>query len=265
MQPIAWPSDGPRRVSVNSFGIGGTNSHLVMDDAFHYLKRRGLKANHATVSCASQTPEGSIESARNFMSSSMCLSVASDMTENSSSGSSEDTPGSPDGLVSRADSMTGDLAIPSWSSSAVTCPRLLIWTATDERTLKRVVLGYNDFCRSYSLLHGGKLERLAYTLAQRRSLMRWRSYAVVDSTHKTDNLSTSKAVRASSSPADLAVVFTGQGAQYAKMGLDLLHYGHFRDILQHVDEIYKSLGSQWSLFGMTYPRNTQITAFLTFW
>ncbi|KAA8651304.1 Type I Polyketide synthases (Type I PKS) [Aspergillus tanneri] len=37
-----WPSDGVRRLSINSFGFGGTNAHVVMDDAQNYLKFSGM-------------------------------------------------------------------------------------------------------------------------------------------------------------------------------------------------------------------------------
>ncbi|KAL2849435.1 hypothetical protein BJX68DRAFT_267283 [Aspergillus pseudodeflectus] len=37
-----WPSDGPRRLSINSFGVGGTNAHIIMDDAENYLKSKGI-------------------------------------------------------------------------------------------------------------------------------------------------------------------------------------------------------------------------------
>ena len=47
--PTAWPSDGLRRISVNSFGFGGTNAHVVLDDAYHYLKSRRLEGNHRTL------------------------------------------------------------------------------------------------------------------------------------------------------------------------------------------------------------------------
>ncbi|OAG03244.1 uncharacterized protein CC84DRAFT_1251427 [Paraphaeosphaeria sporulosa] len=46
---MAWPSNGLRRASVNSFGFGGSNSHVVLDDAYNYLRLRGLHANHRTV------------------------------------------------------------------------------------------------------------------------------------------------------------------------------------------------------------------------
>ncbi|OBT45611.1 Type I Iterative Polyketide synthase (PKS) [Pseudogymnoascus sp. WSF 3629] len=43
-----WPSAGPRRVSVNSFGFGGTNAHAILEDSFHYLSSHGLKGFHRT-------------------------------------------------------------------------------------------------------------------------------------------------------------------------------------------------------------------------
>lgn len=45
---MAWPSNGLRRASVNSFGFGGSNSHVVLDDAYNYLRLHGLHANHRT-------------------------------------------------------------------------------------------------------------------------------------------------------------------------------------------------------------------------
>lgn len=43
-----WPITGIRRVSVNSFGFGGSNAHVVVDEAPGYLATKGLKANHSS-------------------------------------------------------------------------------------------------------------------------------------------------------------------------------------------------------------------------
>ncbi|KAM0800892.1 putative polyketide synthase [Usnea florida] len=44
-----WPSESLRRMSACSTGYSGTNAHVILDDAYHYLMRRGLiKAVHYT-------------------------------------------------------------------------------------------------------------------------------------------------------------------------------------------------------------------------
>ncbi|KAI0448681.1 lovastatin nonaketide synthase [Xylaria acuta] len=55
---IRWPSPGKRRVSVNSFGFGGANAHIILDDAYHYLQERGLAGNHNTVIHNSDSDSG---------------------------------------------------------------------------------------------------------------------------------------------------------------------------------------------------------------
>ncbi|KAJ4413542.1 Type I Iterative PKS [Gnomoniopsis sp. IMI 355080] len=47
---IPWPTSGLRRVSINSFGFGGANAHVILDDAYHYLQQHGIQgAAHSTV------------------------------------------------------------------------------------------------------------------------------------------------------------------------------------------------------------------------
>ena len=45
---MPWPVDGLRRASVSSFGFGGSNIHIVLDDALNYLQSNGLQGNHNT-------------------------------------------------------------------------------------------------------------------------------------------------------------------------------------------------------------------------
>ncbi|KOS22054.1 Nonribosomal peptide synthetase 14 [Escovopsis weberi] len=46
---LDWPLPGIRRVSVNCFGFGGSNAHVIMDEAPGYLTARGLRGNHSSV------------------------------------------------------------------------------------------------------------------------------------------------------------------------------------------------------------------------
>lgn len=40
--PDPWNKSGPHRVSVNSFGYGGSNAHAILEEACSYLSARGL-------------------------------------------------------------------------------------------------------------------------------------------------------------------------------------------------------------------------------
>lgn len=61
-------------------------------------------------------------------------------------------------------------------------------------------------------------------------------------------------LRASGCPL-LRFVFTGQGAQWPSMGRELLKFQVFKDSLQRADSYFRSLGSTWSLLGtFKYPR-----------
>ena len=54
--------EGLRRVSINCFGFGGTNAHIILDDAFHYLSERGIKGNHSSIEVSASASPSTTDS-----------------------------------------------------------------------------------------------------------------------------------------------------------------------------------------------------------
>lgn len=217
-EAIPWPTQGLRRASINSFGFGGSNSHAVLDDAYNFLKINGLSGFHNTVA----TPP-SLEQ----------LSLAS---TNSST------------LASEKNVLPDGGAELDRNSSQ---PTLLVWSAADEGGIGRLSNAYNEHFKALSLNSDKRaryLSDLAYTLAQRRSILPWKSFAIGHSLSHFQNegLSLPKAVR-SSRNISLGFIFTGQGAQFARMGRELLAYPIFNNTLQRAQLYLYELGCPWSL------------------
>ncbi|KAI1453481.1 hypothetical protein F4805DRAFT_478404 [Annulohypoxylon moriforme] len=209
-----WPTYGLRRASVSSFGFGGTNSHVILDDAFHYLQSRGLSGfHHCTVDpCIgpAQTTNG--------------VTLPTTAERNGDSNDEQTEPGSLPG------------------------PRLFVWSAADAGALERMTNAYQDYYQAHIAGSTAKLDQLAYTLAARRSSMPWRTFTVIDDQDNATHLPIAKPVRTPTEVTSIAFVFTGQGAQYVGMGLELLQYPVFEQSLRKSDKILASLGCKWSIF-----------------
>lgn len=224
---VPWPSAGVRRVSVNSFGFGGSNTHVILDDALHYLQDRGLAGNHCTL--ASPPPK------------------KSDSPKDLANGTKRHHGANGNGMAAP-------------EATAARLPTLLVWSAADEKATERTTAGYQAFyaAKLANTMPGrtttaaDKLDRLAWTLAEHRSHLLWRAFAIVDNLDQA-TLSASKPIR-SSGEVGLAFVFTGQGAQYVDMGWDLVRYPVFAECMRRIDAIYGRLGCKWSIFGKENPK-----------
>lgn len=266
----AWPSKGLRRISVNSFGFGGTNSHAVLDDAYHYLQERGLSGNHSTLASLTLLPDADglplTNGATTNGTSDTVISKASRTgkrpmapdesvngaaTNGVANGHANGHCNGDDGHVNGVNGHSNGVKeqLNGINGNVQGKLRLLVWSAADAKALNRTVEQQQDFFKGHIAGNTVKLDELAYTLASRRSHMLWRTSAIVSAAPgETSILSAAKPVRSSSGEAGLAFVFTGQGAQYAGMGWDLIHqYPLFAETLQRVDNIYKSFGCEWKL------------------
>lgn len=104
---------------------------------------------------------------------------------------------------------------------------------------------------------------LAYTLGQRRSILSWK---VAIPANGSADLITSLAGSAttlsrSSKRLRIGFVFTGQGAQWAGMGLELIDsYPVFASTMEKIDACLSKLGADFSLISMLSYQTNDSTA-----
>ncbi|KAF2871202.1 hypothetical protein BDV95DRAFT_443995, partial [Massariosphaeria phaeospora] len=223
LEPTPWPSTGIRRASINSFGFGGSNAHVVIQDAGSYLESRGLVANHCTWKRELDT---------------------SSEHDNVSSGYAEalKTNGTSDSGIELSSESTDGHALG---------PKLLWWSAADKEALAKQQKAYEAHFSENSDMRRFTDEYfldLAYTLSARRSRLAWRSFTVSTGVKDLSNLTkqASSLVRAKSA-GRILFVFTGQGAQYKRMGAGLLQYPVFRRAMMAFDSCLFKFGCSWSV------------------
>ena len=195
--------------------MGGANAHIILDDAFHYLQEHGLSGFHHC-----DTPTGQANGAVT------------------------------NGTATNGHVVNGASANRATDERSIT--RLLIWSAADAGATDRMLQAYQSYYQANIIDNHRKLNQLAYTLAARRSVMPWRTFAVVDGVDGNGGpaqLTPTVPVRASSEKVSIGFIFTGQGAQYAGMGLELLQYPIFESSLRASGQIFASLGAEWSIRG----------------
>ncbi|KAG6366829.1 hypothetical protein INS49_001010 [Diaporthe citri] len=212
---IPWPSQGPRRASVNSFGFGGANAHVILEDAYHYLKDRSIAGVHDTdIPASEQSPEEQTEPTVRPEEVDSCLVSGVEKTK-----------------------------------------KVFVFSSRDQPGLQRIAKSLQSHLTSVTQNARGKeakpayLDNIAYTLAARRSVFDYRSFVVSDS---LENLSSqlSKSVPSFRRPSKLngvVFVFTGQGAQWAGMGRELLSYPVFSDSIARSSACLSSLGCSFDL------------------
>ncbi|KAL4900464.1 hypothetical protein BDW74DRAFT_188294 [Aspergillus multicolor] len=196
--------DGPLRVSLNSFGYGGTNCHVILEAP------------------NSEEPNGT-----------------NGVTSNG--GRSNGTHSSANGTKTAQRSGAGDAL----------CPKLIVLSASTEKALESRARDICNWMQTHDAtsktLHG-----LAYTLGVHRSALAYRRSIVAFTTDELlaeldKSPGPSKRI-VSSAAAPVTFVFSGQGAQWYAMGLELIQSSQFfQKSIAAMDHVLHCQGCSWNL------------------
>ncbi|CEL00770.1 hypothetical protein ASPCAL00366 [Aspergillus calidoustus] len=192
-EPQPWPHQGTRLASVNSFGFGGTNAHVILQSAPEVYTNGTRNGCHSLIAGPRTHSNGSTDA-----------------------GEEEK-------------------------------PLLFVLSARSKSSLERTIRNVRDWCVRHSPTYSQR-QQLAKTLAQRRSIFKWRS--AITAASYDGLLSALKEPRLSRATANptVALIFTGQGSQYARMGRELIHQNNnFSRSIQRSQQILIELGASWRL------------------
>ncbi|KAK6852913.1 hypothetical protein PG995_011464 [Apiospora arundinis] len=177
-EPLPWPGECSERISINSFGIGGSNAHFILDSAASF------------------------------------------------------------GLGPRNPQPLPDLVPPPKT--------LLLFSASHRESLEKSMKAH----QLYLERHPARLDSMAFTLAERREHLKFRGFSVADRDTSLQLTSNQKPVEQT---ANVAFIFTGQGAQWLNMGADLVRTQCvFSDSIDAMDRVLASIehAPSWSLRDM---------------
>ena len=212
---LPWPRSDIRRASLNSFGYGGTNAHVVLD---HYEKRHG--------NAVQQSPLG-----KNFRQGQhMCYN--GDTTTNNGA------------------QLNGNV-----ETAQMEKRQLLVLSANSKKSLRRTIDRLKTYLATRKDLSKEFWDSLTYSICCRRTLLPFRlARSAITASDLLDGLADSNLdvelanIKKVLDRPRVYFIFNGQGSQWPGMALELLDdFPTFAKSIVKAEKYFIGSGAQWSL------------------
>jgi len=250
-----WPElAGVRRASVNNFGYGGANAHVIIEDYKSFLASKSSASNGISNVMTNGVTNGvNGVHLTNGHTNDLTNGHTNDLTNGHTNGL-----GHTDGLTNGdtehiTNGHTNGVVNNLNGHPAKLRSRAIILSAKDEQATEAMASRLKDFLQTTKVEDEEKfLDNLSYTLGQRRSTFPWiaaQPAQSVSSLVKAIEFGKMKPSRTSERP-KIGFVFTGQGAQWYAMGRELVEaYPVYKDCLLEADSYLEGFGADWSVMG----------------
>ncbi|KAJ5177658.1 mycocerosic acid synthase [Penicillium coprophilum] len=198
---------GPVRVSLNSFGYGGTNCHIILEAADTNEKVNVTGINKRTANGADTTHKNRMKN-----------------------------------------ELLGNRRASLLNNTTSQCPELIVLSASTEKALLSRAGDIRLWINSHQIAPQ-TLHNLSYTLGVHRSALPYRKAIVASTTEElVAELEALELQKRTVSIAPVTFVFSGQGAQWHAMGLELIHSSHvFQLSISALEDVLRRQGCPWSL------------------
>ncbi|KAJ8131214.1 hypothetical protein O1611_g2411 [Lasiodiplodia mahajangana] len=242
-QVTAWPQHRPLRASISSFGLGGSNGHVIIEHASILAPNyKSPRSNYGVRKYG--TLNGHLNGTNGDEAAKItCAPGNSDRNHHGTEAwIRAEQPHQP---IVKPLNMTG-------VTNATTRRLVLLpFSAHNESSLEQNINALSQ------VLHQDSIADVTYTLGTKRSSFPYKSFRIVDTSISNPSLlgiNSKLGFRPSLNyhqTGNLAFIFTGQAAQWHGMGMELFEYRVFRAVIEYLDNILRALPtppSTWSIF-----------------